>query len=733
MSQLANRISSRVRPSMLSRHRWLPLTVILAVQAVLALRLIWSNTAFSDEALYTWSGWAQLNTLLHGTLSGQQFPAYFSGAPPLYPPLAAVANALGGLAGARLLSLAFMLGATGLLYLTTARLLDRTAAAGAALVFVLLSSVQFLSALATYDAMALFLLALSAWLVIRSPAVVNPDYGESLLVLAGIVLALADAVKYATALWDPVVIALVILRAPGPGWKKAVLRAVRLTIYTVVPAGLALLAGGSSYLAGIGYTTTARAAGTTPASLVLHESFTWTWPVLTLAVAAVAVAVTKGQRKTSFLLGLMTAAVLLAPLHGVQSTDDTSLYKHVTFGAWFGAVAAGYLLAQVSRIRLPAGRVRWLGGLAGAAVVLVAAGLALAAYDGIGLVNAQYIHGWPDTSQVTTDIDALLPASGCPCLAMSNAVADYYAIGKVPAAEDNFTGPWYLSYGNLTGTPAYVSAIRAHYFHVVELDLFDGDAPLVTALSQAMAATPGYHLAYSVPVAGYPGTVQVWQYQADTFGDEFSGPPGGAPSPAVWSYNRGSGYGKGELETYTSSRANSFLDGQGHLVLTLTRTGKSYNSARLVSKAAITEGTVIAARIQLDVARGAWPAWWLLGPGDATELDMLENYGSSAAVQATAWNGAARPATAGKTGSTPVSPGWHTYQVAWTASGLTFSRDGRPYLVVSAQQAKAWGYDAGRPMSMILNIAAGGPAGTPPASVKFPVTMKVDWIRAWKD
>lgn len=40
---------------------------------------------------------------------------------------------------------------------------------------------------------------------------------EPLLVLAGLVLALADATKYPTALWDPVVIALAVLLAAEGG------------------------------------------------------------------------------------------------------------------------------------------------------------------------------------------------------------------------------------------------------------------------------------------------------------------------------------------------------------------------------------------------------------------------------------------------------------------------------------------------------------------------------------
>ena len=45
----------------------LPLLIILTVQVILSLRLIWSNTAFSDEALYLWAGRLELAHWLHGT------------------------------------------------------------------------------------------------------------------------------------------------------------------------------------------------------------------------------------------------------------------------------------------------------------------------------------------------------------------------------------------------------------------------------------------------------------------------------------------------------------------------------------------------------------------------------------------------------------------------------------------------------------------------------------------
>ena len=120
----SHRLRETARPRV--PRSW-PLLAILAVQTLLSLRLIRADTAFQDEAEYLWAGHLEWAHLLHGTPL-PQFPAYFSGAPVLYPPVGALADSVGGLAGARILSLAFMLGATAALWATAGRLFGRRAA-----------------------------------------------------------------------------------------------------------------------------------------------------------------------------------------------------------------------------------------------------------------------------------------------------------------------------------------------------------------------------------------------------------------------------------------------------------------------------------------------------------------------------------------------------------------------------------------------------------------------------
>jgi hypothetical protein len=71
---------------------------------VLSLKLVWSNSAYIDEATYLWAGHLEIAHWLHSNPI-PLFQTWFSGAPVFYPPLAALADHVGGLTGARLLSL----------------------------------------------------------------------------------------------------------------------------------------------------------------------------------------------------------------------------------------------------------------------------------------------------------------------------------------------------------------------------------------------------------------------------------------------------------------------------------------------------------------------------------------------------------------------------------------------------------------------------------------------------
>lgn len=470
---------------------------ILMIQAGLSLRLIWANSAFNDEALYLWSGHLEIAHLAHGAQI-PEFQTYFSGAPVLYPVLGAVADSYGGLVGARLLSLVFMLGATCLVYATAGRLFDRKAGLIAAALFAFLGPAQYLGAFATYDAMTLFLVALAAYLTVLAKG----RLAEILLILAALTLTVANATKYSSALWDPVVILLAALTETKDRWAFRILRAVRFAEYIGVMILVALTRYGQyGYIKGILFTTLSRQAGTVPAGAVLRDSAYWVGIVVLIALRSLIIAENPRMRALCITL---TAAVLLAPLEQARIHTQTSLNKHVAFGAWFGAIAAGYVLARaVDKSKYSKWRI------AAATAVLVAV---------IGTLQASTFYAaWPNSKAIIAATEPLEHRHAGITLAEQGAVVDYY-LKMSPASLIDTFGFTYKPdprAKKIVGTAAYVEAIHRHYFAVVELDFsFTARKTRDGQILSAIEHTPGYRLVTKIPWRSNQGrnVFMLWQY-----------------------------------------------------------------------------------------------------------------------------------------------------------------------------------------------------------------------------
>src|SRR5262249_20144611 len=322
-----------------------PVLCVLAVQAVLSLRLVWSNTAFTDEALYLWAGHMEWTHWVHGTPL-PQFPTYFSGAPVLYPPIGAIADSFGGLAGARILSLCFMLGATSLLWATASRLYGRRAGFFAAGLWAFLGPTLKLGGFATYDAMSLFLVALSAWFAVR--ATERRDFTRW-IVASAVALILANVATYSSVIFDPVVVAIALLAGKEQSTKLPKMRAAALAAYVISALILLAYAGRGLYWTGVSQTVLSRLDGTTPASRVFSDAARWTAPVAAVALVGLLIcAATERSRRQRVLLAILAGALLLVPLAQARVHTITSLDKHADFGAWFAAIAAGYAASSLS-------------------------------------------------------------------------------------------------------------------------------------------------------------------------------------------------------------------------------------------------------------------------------------------------------------------------------------------------------------------------------------------------
>ncbi len=441
---------------------------ILVVQAVLSLRL--QNTAFEDEALYLYVGHLQLDHFHYGRPVPPEFTAYFSGSPVLYPTLAAAVESAFGLAGARALSLVFMLGATALLYSLSRLLFNERAGLCAAAVFVTTQSTLFLGNFATYDAAAIFLLALAAWIVVRTAR----NLAIPACLLAAPVIALAVAVKYAAFMFLPTVAGLAALATfPHRRWGGSVLRGILLPAFTAAMLAGALALAGDDYLHAVRATTTARAVGNADPLDLLLDCLEWGGGLLALALLGTVSHVRRERmgevprmrrdgnrgRPWRLTLGLLLCGTaLLAPAYQMHLHTGVSLHKHIGYGLLFTAPMAG---VGMSRIMGAHFRYPQLAILAWVTLLT------------LGITQSQYLyHAWDDSTRMVATLKSQLKPGGR-YLVESNPVPRYYL--RAETTPDQWTSTYTINYTDrmgrlLLGEPGYRAAIREAYFDVIVLN-----------------------------------------------------------------------------------------------------------------------------------------------------------------------------------------------------------------------------------------------------------------------
>jgi hypothetical protein len=261
--------------------------------------------------------------------------------------------------------------------------------------------------------------------------------------------------------------------------------------------------GGQAYVQGVLFTTLERQAGGTPAAAltVVRDSFNWVGIVFVLAAIGLGISFTDSTR-TRLLCSTLLAAVLLAPAEQARIHILTSLHKHVAFGAWFAAIAAGYALARAAQTNRARG---WR-------VFAVAAGIT--AFLGIPQASAMYA-GWPNSARMVADLAPVITQTHCPCLVTENNVVSYYLLRQT--LLDRVSGPFsfYQWDGSarhvLHGIPAYRQAIASHYFRVVEVDP-DENPAIYAPVTGALAAAGGWQLVDRIPSGTPREPFEIWRY-----------------------------------------------------------------------------------------------------------------------------------------------------------------------------------------------------------------------------
>ncbi|PVD50117.1 glycoside hydrolase [Terrimonas sp.] len=246
---------------------------------------------------------------------------------------------------------------------------------------------------------------------------------------------------------------------------------------------------------------------------------------------------------------------------------------------------------------------------------------------------------------------------------------------------------------------------------------------------------------YTTPLT-YAGYTLAWS-------DEFSGEMLDA---AAWNYEVGNGsggWGNNELEYYTNSNKNVFLS-NGNLIIEARKesvTGFNYSSARITTqnKKTFTHGR-IDIRAKLPVAKGIWPALWMLGDNISTvgwpacgEIDIMELVGQNpSTTYGTAhWQNALAAHNSKNAGynltSGNFSQQFHVFSLVWTGNSMQWYVDDNLFLTTTKAEVGDAVYPFNKPQFFIFNVAVGGDwPGAPDGTTQFPQRMFVDYVRVFQ-
>ena len=294
-------------------------------------------------------------------------------------------------------------------------------------------------------------------------------------------------------------------------------------------------------------------------------------------------------------------------------------------------------------------------------------------------------------------------------------------------------------------------------------------ATAVTAAARA-ASPPGRPATLAQAATGW---TLVWR-------DEFDGPQATGVDPGRWIVDTGTGYGcqgcpeqwgTGEVEVMSSSIANVYQDGDGHLAIRPVRDpGGGWTSGRIetlrtdfqapTGGALAVEASIQQPNVSGPGAAGYWPAFWMLGApyrGNYLnwpaigEIDIMEDINGLSAVFATfhcgtSPGGPCHETTgigSGQKECQGCQTGFHRYRMELDRSispqQIRWYLDGVQIFAVASDQvdAQTWNNATDHGFFIILDVAMGGgfPAafgGGPTAQTLSGYPMLVDYVRVYE-
>jgi 4-amino-4-deoxy-L-arabinose transferase-like glycosyltransferase len=408
--------------------------------------------------------------LSNGSALWEKPGVYFSGAPGMYPLLAANLDNLGGLFAVRLFSLIMVLVATVCVFLTSRFLFGDRTGVLSAFVFATTSSVIYVSHLAVFDATILMLLSLSVLIAI----VGGKRKGLSLLSCGSLValFTLMFFTKYASVAYAPIIL----LLAVAVGWSefrfKVTIKALGVLAVTSGTIWGLWSLWGESLSNGLNITTVSRQVISQTSSLALLGE------VLSLAgigmlLAFVGAFLVRGYPR--WLPLLLVLGGLAAPLQQIHLGESISLDKHLAYSMIFLAPLAGVALNWI-----------WSkSGKLGIAVIGVLCVLLLV----LGVSNSKgLLNTWADNSNLVTKLSLSFKIN--PTLTV---------LGEDPWAE-RYALLGSIDMTHLVSTAGLSDPVKAVAKGKFGLVYVSGKTPMgILVKAQLDSKTSVYHLVAKIP------------------------------------------------------------------------------------------------------------------------------------------------------------------------------------------------------------------------------------------
>ncbi|MBT8253081.1 MAG: family 16 glycosylhydrolase [Flavobacteriaceae bacterium] len=227
----------------------------------------------------------------------------------------------------------------------------------------------------------------------------------------------------------------------------------------------------------------------------------------------------------------------------------------------------------------------------------------------------------------------------------------------------------------------------------------------------------------------------VWQ-------DEFS--VDGAPDPANWTYDIGTGsggWGNGEEQYYTDDPSNVIIE-NGLLKITARAEsfmGSEFTSSRLKSENLFefSYGRV-EIRAKLPTGGGTWPALWMLGANfdevgwpTCGEIDIMEHVGNQ---QNTIFGTVHFPGNSGGNsigGEIEIpdaSDTFHNYTVEWKVNEIIWAVDNEIFFTFENDGSLPFNAD----FFLILNVAMGGNFGGDIDPAFTESSLEIDFVKVYQ-